>query len=125
MREGDDKWTADNEVLALWLYDCFRRNADMQRDKAKYIADAAAISGLKPGSFGMKLSNIAFLEKENYGKISGGFTVLATASELNRTVFRELFEQKAELRRKAEAVIAAAPAEYFLEKNRLKQLLAG
>jgi len=105
MQRDKVKYIAD--ATAIIIYPHFRNG----RDKVKYIADATAISGLKLGSFGMKLSNIAFLEKENYGKISGGFTVLASASELNRTVFKEIFERKAELRCKAAAIIAAAPAE--------------
>ncbi|WP_150213309.1 hypothetical protein [Candidatus Tokpelaia sp.] len=73
----------------------------------------------------MKLSNIAFLERKNYGKISSGFSPLESFSKQNEVVFKELFHNKAELRRQAEIIIAAAPSDYFLQKNILQPLLAG
>jgi len=71
----------------------------------------------------MKLSNIAFLEKEACGKISSEFTVLTSASKLNRIVFQEFFYNKTELCRKADAIITAAPSDCFLVKSILKRLL--
>lgn len=118
-----DKWDRDNEILALWLYDCFCGRGDIQENKQKYIKAAAGICRLKPGSFRMKLSNIAFLEKKNYGKISSGFTTLEGISKQNEAVFKEFFHNKTDLHCKAEIIIASAPHDYFLQKNTLKPLV--
>gem|GEM_PF-1655619 len=120
-----DRWSRDNEILALWLYDCFCGGGNIQKDKQRYIKAAADICRLKPGSFKMKLSNNAFLEKKNYGKNSGGFTPLEGISKQNEAVFKEFFRNKTELCHKAEIIIAAAPSDYFLQKNILKPLLTG
>jgi len=120
-----DKWNRDNEILALWLYDCFCGRGNIQQDTQKYIKAAADICRLKPGSFRMKLSNIAFLERKNYGKNSNGFTPLEGISKQNEAVFKELFRNKTELRCKAGFIISAAPSGYFLQKNMLKSLLTG